>query len=131
VYALWEMVHPTSPRFGFARDFILNNHWTPRGVTVALIAGGVALLLAGTYWVMEVRGVSLPWLVVLGQTALMLYFVHQVIAYTVVSQWLGVRFDDWWRYWIANAAFIVGLVYLGRGWLALRAAVAARRGATS
>jgi uncharacterized membrane protein len=119
-YALWEAVLPTTPRFGFPRDFILNHHWTPRGVTALLIVGGIAWLLAGAWWLMEVRGVRLPWLVVLGQTALMLYFVHQIIVYTVVNQWLGVRFTSWPAYALANLALLVLLVYLGRAWLAIR-----------
>jgi uncharacterized membrane protein len=122
-YAVWEISVPTSPRFGFPRDFVLNRHWTPRGATLLLIAAGVALLLAGTYWLMQVRGWRLPWLVVLGQTALMLYFVHQVIVYTIVNQWLGVRFTSWSAYWLANAALMVALVSLGRAWLAIRAGV--------
>src|SRR5206468_3329359 len=46
-YAAWEWWIPTSPRFGFRRDFTLNNHWTPRGVTILLIGGTIACLLAG------------------------------------------------------------------------------------
>jgi uncharacterized membrane protein len=124
-YAAWEWLLPTSPRFGFPRDFVLNHHWTPRGITTALVAGGVALLLAGTYWLMGVRGVRLPWLVVLGQTALMLYFLHQIIVYTIVNQWLGRQFNDWWSYAAANAALMVLLVYMGKAWLGIKAA---RRG---
>lgn len=120
-YVLWELAWPTAPRFGFPRDFILNHHWTPRGVTVLLIAGGLGLLLAGTYWLMQVRDWRLPWLVVLGQTALMLYFAHQVVVYTVVNQWLDFRFTSWPGYWAANAALMVALVLLGRLWLAARA----------
>ncbi|MGH7313979.1 MAG: heparan-alpha-glucosaminide N-acetyltransferase domain-containing protein, partial [Candidatus Rokuibacteriota bacterium] len=52
-YLAWEWWLPTTPRFGFPRDFMLNRHWTPRGVTTALIIGGVACLLAGAYWLME------------------------------------------------------------------------------
>jgi uncharacterized membrane protein len=120
-YVLWELRWPTAPRFGFPRDFVLNRHWTPRGVTVLLIAGGLGLLLAGMYWLMQVRGWRLPWLVVLGQTALMLYFAHQVVVYTVVNQWLDFRFTSWPAYWAANAALMLALVLLGRAWLGARA----------
>lgn len=121
-YAAWEAVWPTTPRFGFPRDLVLNHHWTPRGVTNLIIIGGVALLLAGIYYVMEVRAVSIPWLVTLGQTALVLYFVHQVIVYTIVNQWLGRRFNNWWLYVPMNLLLLVLLVYLGRAWLVLKAA---------
>jgi hypothetical protein len=120
-YLVWEWWMPTTPRFGFPRDFSLNRHWTPRGVTILLIAAGVAALLSLAYWVMERKGVRLPWLVVLGQTALMLYFVHQLIELTLVNKLLGIRFNNWLVYWTANAVFVVLLVYLGRAWLTIKA----------
>jgi uncharacterized membrane protein len=119
-YAAWEAVLPTAPRFGFPRDFILNHHWTPRGMTTALVIGGVALLLACTYWLLEVRGQRLPWLVLLGQTALMLYFAHQLLAYTLLRQALGVRFNSWLLYAVANGALLLLLLALARAWLTLR-----------
>jgi uncharacterized membrane protein len=120
---VWEWLIPTAvaPRFGFPRDFSINRHWTPRGVTTVFIIGGVALLLSFTYWLMERRRVALGWLVVFGQTALMLYFTHQLIEMTLVSRILGVRFDSWPLYIAANAIFLVLLVYVGRGWLAIKA----------
>jgi uncharacterized membrane protein len=121
-YLAWEWWLPTAPRFGFPRDFLLNRHWTPRGVTTALIAGGLACLLAGTYWLMEVKGWQLRWLVVLGQTALMLYFVHQLIVLTLINQALGLRFNNWPLYVGANLALIVLLVGMGYAWLAIKRA---------
>ena len=83
------------PRFGFPRDFGLNHYWTPRGVTTFLIIAGTAWLLALCYWLMEVRRWELPWLVTLGQTALVLYFAHQVIEETIIHRALGLRFNNW------------------------------------
>jgi uncharacterized membrane protein len=120
VYLVWEWWLPTSPRFGFARDFMLNRHWTPRGVTAALIIGGVACLLAGAYWLMEVKRRELRWLVVLGQTALMLYFVHQLIVLTLINQALGMRFNNWPLYIAANLALIMLLVVMGYAWLGIK-----------
>jgi uncharacterized membrane protein len=125
-YLAWEWWKPTTPRFGFPRDWSLNNHWTPRGVTLLLIAAGVAMLLAAAFWLMERRHREAPWLVTLGQTALMLYFIHQLIELTLVNKWLGIRFNAWPRYWAANAVFLVLLVGLGRAWRAVKA----RRAAT-
>ncbi|PYM19417.1 MAG: hypothetical protein DMD81_03895 [Candidatus Rokuibacteriota bacterium] len=107
-------------RFGFRTDFLLNHKWTPRGMTAVLVAGVVGLLLAGTYYVMEIKNVSMPWLVVLGQTALMLYFVHQVIEATILGKFLGLRFTNWPLYWLTNVVFVVGLVYLGKAWLEVK-----------
>lgn len=122
MYVAWEWWLPTTPRFGFPRDFMLNRHWTPRGVTTSLIIGGVALLLAGTYWLMEVKRWAPRWLVILGQTALMLYFVHQLIVLTLVNQTLGMRFNNWPRYIAANLVLLAVLVGLGWAWLAIKRA---------
>jgi len=119
-YDVWEWRIPTTPRFGFPRDFGLNHYWTPRGVTTFLIVAGTAWLLALCYWLMEVRRWELPWLVTLGRTALILYFVHQVIEETIVHRALGLRFNNWIVYWTATIALIVLCVYMGRAWLAVK-----------
>jgi uncharacterized membrane protein len=117
-YGVHEWWIPTVPRFGFNRDlgFGLNHYWTPRGVTTFLVVAGVAWLLALCYWLMEVRRWQLPWLVTLGQTALPLYFAHQVIEETIIHRALGLRFNNWLLYWSANIALIVLCVYMGRAW---------------
>jgi uncharacterized membrane protein len=110
----------TPLRFGLGRDFILNRHWTPRGFTLLWIFGAILLTLAGTWYVIQARRLALPWLVVLGRAALFLYFAHQVVVVTIVKRWLGVGFASWSAFWAATAVLLVLLVYLGRGWLALR-----------
>ena len=62
----------------------------------------------------------------LGQTALFLYFVHQVIELTLVNKILGLRFNDWPVFWIANVVFVVLLVALGYMRLAVGAKMRAR-----
>jgi uncharacterized membrane protein len=104
----------TPMRFGMRRDFILNHHWTPRPVALLWVLGMVLLMLAAAYWVMERRRWRLPWLVLLGQTALALYFFHQILAYTLVKEWLGWRFNTWPGFWAATGVFV--LVVLGCGW---------------
>jgi uncharacterized membrane protein len=113
VYDWWAA---TPVRFGMKRDFILNRHWTPRGAALLWVLGSVLVMLAAAHRVMEMRGWRLRWLVILGQTALFLYFLHQVVAYTLVKQWLDWRFDAWPRFWLANAVFVLGLVGLGWAW---------------
>ena len=125
-YAAWEWWSPASPGFGFRRDFSLNNHWTPRGMTVALIGGGVAILLVAAYWLLERRRLPARWLVVLGQNALMLYFVHQVIELTVVNKLLGMRFNAWPVYGAANVVFLVLLYVLAQAWVTIKARPRAR-----
>ena len=74
----------------------------------------VLLGLAVSYWAMERRGWRPRWLVVLGQSALFLYFLHQIIAYRVVHQWLQWSVDSWSGFAAANLVFL--LVLLGCGW---------------
>ena len=128
-YVAWESTWPTRPRFGFARDIVLNGHWTPRGTSLALIGGGLAMLLAGLYWLAEVRGVRMRPLVTLGQTALVLYFVHQIIAYTVVKEALGIRMTTWSTYWLANLGLLLGLLAFSRLWLVVSARIRSARAA--
>jgi uncharacterized membrane protein len=127
-YAAWEWWIPTTPRFGFGRDRGLNHYWTPRGVTNFLIIWGVAWTLAGAYWLMQARGRRIPWLVTLGQAALPLYFIHQVIEETLIHRTLGWRLDHWILYWAGNVALIVLCVYMGRAWLAVKPRVRALAG---
>ena len=68
----------------------------------------------------------------LGQTALMLYFVHQVIVYTVFGDsWFAnrvlgahsphVNFHRWWQFWVWNLALVVACVGMGYAWQAIKA----------
>jgi multiple sugar transport system permease protein len=118
----------SSPHIGFTRDRVLNHHWIPAPITTLWILGSVFALLALAYWLCEVRGWRPQWLVVLGQTALMLYFVHQVIVYTVLGDsWLANRvfgphlnFHRWWQFWAANLALIAACVAMGYAWQAIK-----------
>jgi len=77
--------------------------------------------------VVEVRHVPVGWLVVLGRTSLMLYFLHHVLVLTISREWLGLKLDNcWWWYALANVLLTIVLVSLGRLRLEIRS-VAARR----
>ena len=56
------------------------------------------------------------WIVTLGQNALMLYFIHQIIALTLVRQRLGLVLGSWWYHALANVALVGILVGIGRFW---------------
>jgi len=111
-----EVTIGTTPHFFSGRDLVLNQHWNPGAVTCLWILGILFSLLPATYYLMKVRRVQVPWLVVLGQNALMLYFVHQVIVLTFLRQRFGVLFHSWWPYVLANALLIAALVVLARAW---------------
>src|SRR5216117_2188698 len=101
-----EVTIGTTPHFFSGRDLVLNQHWNPGAVTCLWILGILFSLLPATYYLMKVRRVQVPWLVVLGQNALMLYFVHQVIVLTFLRQRFGVLFHSWWPYVLANALLL-------------------------
>ena len=111
-----ELAIGTTPHFFSGRDLVLNHHWNPGPVTCLWILGIIFSLLPATYYLMKVRRVQAPWLVVLGQNALMLYFVHQVIALTFLRQRFGVLFHSWWPYVLANVLLLAALVVLARAW---------------
>lgn len=117
----WDLTVGVSPALAFKRDFILNGYWTPGGATAVWILGAVLVVLALTRWLVEVRGLPVGWLVLLGQAAFMIYFVHQLIVLTLVHQKLGVTMTRWWVFWAANAALLAGLTLLARAWIPHRA----------
>jgi hypothetical protein len=115
-FAVYDWWAATPVRLGLSRDFLLNRHRTARGATLFWVFGLLFVGLGVSYWVWEVRRWGLRWLVVLGQTALFLYFIHQVIVFTLVNRWLGWRFNEWPRFWLANALLMLALVGLGWAW---------------
>jgi hypothetical protein len=119
---LAELVWPSTPHVGFTRDPGVNHHWIPGPITAVWILGTLFVMLALFYWLCEVRGWRPDWLVVLGQTALMLYFVHQVIAFTLFGErgW-HLNFHAWWKFWLANLVLMVACVGLGYAWQAIKA----------
>jgi uncharacterized membrane protein len=116
----------TPNRFMFKRDFILNNHWTPRGATAVWVIGMVFVLMSLFYYLAEVRRVRMTWLVTLGQTALMLYFVHHLIVLTFVNEHLHRKFNNWWYYGLANLLLMFLLLGIGRAWLEIKRLARAR-----
>jgi uncharacterized membrane protein len=114
----------TPLRFGMRRDFILNRHWTPRLPALGWILGMLLVQLAAAHWVMRRHRRRLQWLVILGQTALVLYFLHQIVALTLVRDWLGWRFNTWPAFWLANAVFVGVLVGCGWTWREVRSRMA-------
>ena len=119
-FAVYDWWAATPVRFGLSRDFLLDRHRTPRGASLFWIFGVLFTGLGVSYWVMEARRIRLEWLVVLGQTALFLYFIHQAIEHTIVRRWLGWHFDTWPSFWLANAMLMAGLLGLGFAWRDLR-----------
>ncbi len=116
----WDWWAQTAKRWMFTRDFALNNHWTPRGATLAWVIGMVFCQIALFYWLVEIIRLPVRWLVILGQTALFLYFTHHLIVLTLINQRLGLRFNNRWTFGLTSLLLIVLLVGMGRGWQAVK-----------
>ncbi len=115
-----ELGRPDAWHFSSRHDLVLNQHWNPGRVTLLWIFGLIFTGLPATFYLLELRGIGARWLVTLGQNALILYFVHQIIALTLVRQRFGVVFHSWWLYVLANALLIAALVPLARFWPELK-----------
>jgi len=111
-----ELTIGTTPHFFSGRDLVLNHHWNPGAVTCLWILGALFTLLPAAYYLMSVRRLRAPWLVALGQHALLLYFVHQVIVLTFLRQRFGVLFHSWSAYVAANVLLLAVLVVLAGVW---------------
>jgi surface polysaccharide O-acyltransferase-like enzyme len=113
----------TANRWTFKRDYILNNHWTPRGASSIWVLGMICVLMPAFYYLAEMRRWRMAWLVTLGRTALVLYFIHQLIVLTLVNQRLGLRTNDWPWYLGANLALLIALLAIGKLWLTVKARI--------
>lgn len=118
----WEVWTPGRPHLGFTRDYILNRHWIPSGATAAGVLGVIFGCLAAMYYLMTVRGYRFRPLVIAGQSALMLYFVHHFIVVSLVQRALGIVMKSWWVYWLATAFLMAALIGLAAAWLAVKRA---------
>ena len=129
VFAIWDWAHgtPLHLSLAFKRDFIVNNHWIARGVTSFLCLGSVFCLLGLAYYAVEVRRLPAEWLVILGRTALMLYFLHHLIVLTLAKEYFGLKLNNWWWYVLADAVLLARLVWIGRLWLGIRSVATRRR----
>jgi uncharacterized membrane protein len=126
--AIWDWQHgtPLHLSLSFKRDFVVNHHWIPRGVTNFLCLGSVFALIGLAYYLVEIKRLPAGWLVVLGRTSLVLYFVHHLIVLTLTNEGLGWKLDSWWTFAFANVVLTVVLVYLGKLWLEIKSVVGAR-----
>ena len=84
------------------------------------VIGMVFCLMALFYYLAEIQRIRMTWLVTLGQTALFLYFVHQLIVYSLINQRLHMKFNNWWLFGLANLVLMFALLGLGRGWIEVK-----------
>ncbi|HNP75162.1 MAG TPA: heparan-alpha-glucosaminide N-acetyltransferase domain-containing protein [bacterium] len=100
-------------------NYNLNGHWVPGPMTWLWVIGGVLLIFRWAYSWWEQKNKPAAGLVILGQTSLMLYFLHHLVGLSLLSQHWQWRFGNW-SYWWFNLLFIILLVGAGRVWLAFK-----------
>jgi uncharacterized membrane protein len=122
VAVAWEVWGPPRPHLGFARDYILNHHWIPSGATAAGVLGVIFCSLAAMYYLTTIRTYRFRLLVIAGQAAFMLYFVHHFVVVSLVQRALGIVMTSWWIYWLSNALLMAALIALAAAWLAVKRA---------
>lgn len=122
VAVAWEVWTPGRPQLGFTRDYILNHHWIPSGATAAGVLGVIFVCHGIMYYLMTRRGHRLRPLVIAGQSAFLLYFLHHFIVVSLVQRALRIEMHSWPVYWLANALLMAGLIALAAGWLAVKRA---------
>ena len=102
-----------------------NQTWLVLGGGGLLVAfpRGYSVLMPAFYYLAEVLRWRMTWLVTLGRTALVLYFIHQLIVLTLINQRLGLRTNDWPWYLGANLVLLVALLGIGKLWLTVKARI--------
>lgn len=111
--------------FSNSRDIAINKYLNPGAVTCLFILGYIFSVLPLAHYMMEVRRCRPGWLLALGRHSLMLYFVHHVIALTLLHQRLGLLIHSWWLFALANVALVALLVGLAQLWPAVKQRVRA------
>ncbi len=107
----------TPVRFGFMRDFIVNRHWTPRGVTLFWVGAVLFCSTPVAWYLMDRPGVGAALAGRAGadgDDALLRPPDHRLHHR---EAWLGVAFHSWLGYWVANVVLMVLLLYIGKAWL--------------
>jgi uncharacterized membrane protein len=122
-YALLDRAAPLAVRLHVDRDLVLNDYWTAGPVTAVGIVGGLLLLLALAYAIVERAGWPVAPLVLLGRAALPIYVLHLVLIVVVVRDAGGAALTDWGRYALATGLLLVMLVAVARVWLPVRGGV--------
>jgi hypothetical protein len=116
----WDWWAGTPNRFMFTRDFVLNNHWTPRGATLAWAIGLTFSLMASFYFLDKLQWLRMTWLVTFGRAALLLYLVHHVIVFALVRGRWHLKLRSWWRFGAADLVLFALLLGLARSWIEVK-----------
>jgi uncharacterized membrane protein len=96
--------------FNIFRDYIINGHWLPGGITMFWILGMVFTGFAMMYWLFENQVRHLEWLTAVGQSAFLLYVIHLLIIAGIADRHFGWRIHQWWLFSAFNLLLMLTLV---------------------
>lgn len=120
IFAVYHFLFVAGPAFVFDYDYNLNNHWSPNIVTLFWIIGMIFLLFGLAYFLLEARKIKVRWLIVLGQSAFFIYFLHHLVGLNFLSDFLGVRFGLMATFVLFDIIFIGFLAISGKCWLVFK-----------
>jgi len=112
IYFLINATHGQIVNFNLQQDYIINGHWLPRSHTIFWIFGMILTGFAVMYRMFEQGNRYFQWLVILGQSALLLYVVHLLIIVGIADRLFGLRIDQWWPFIVLNVSLLAVLVFI-------------------
>ncbi|MFO7603966.1 MAG: heparan-alpha-glucosaminide N-acetyltransferase domain-containing protein [Gammaproteobacteria bacterium] len=100
--------------FNIGRDYLINGHWLPSSTTMFWIIGMLLLCFAAVYRCFENRYRYLDGLIVLGQSAFVLYVVHLLIIIGIAHRGFELRINHWWLF-VGFNLLLVGALLIAAG----------------
>jgi uncharacterized membrane protein len=112
IYFLINATHGQIVNFNLQQDYIINGHWLPGSHAIFWIFGMIFTGFAVMYRMFVHGNRYLQWLVILGQSALLLYVIHLLIIVGISDRLLGLRINQWWQFIVSSVSLVVALVFI-------------------
>ena len=112
IYFALNMMQGNILNFSIYRDYILNGHWVPSSITVFWIIGITLTVFAVMYRMFANRYRYLHWLIVLGQSAFILYVAHLLIIVSIADRLYSLRIHQWWLFIAFNIVLVMAMVVI-------------------
>jgi uncharacterized membrane protein len=118
IYFALNMMQGGILNLNLYNDYILNGHWLPSSRTVFWIIGVILLTFSIMYRMFANQNRYLYWLIVLGQSAFIIYVVHLLIIVSLADRFYSLRINQWWYFVAFNVVLVMAMVVI-LSWLKL------------